>query len=62
MERLEETKEELTIRVVANYLNSKHGIITSWEELKINLQTGINFNKIDYELAEKEFYKIRGIK
>jgi hypothetical protein len=55
-----EKDDELTKQVVERYLNSKHGHISDLEELFMNLTTGANASKINYELAEQEFKRIRG--
>jgi hypothetical protein len=55
-----EKDDELTKQVVERYLNSKHGHISDLEELFMNLTTGVNASKINYDLAEQEFKRIRG--
>lgn len=56
-----EKDDELTKAVVSKYLNSSTGgRISDLEELLMNLTTGVNASKINYNLVEEEFNKHRG--
>ena len=48
-------KQKLTEEIVKSYLKDTYNqrCILSWEGLKMNLETGVNRNKIDYTFAQK---------
>ena len=53
----ENKDDELTVRIVGNYLNSNSGHISSLDELLMNITTGGNAYKMNYEIVETEYKK-----